>query len=361
MNAQTEHYADYLQLDKILNAQELVSERVGDEKHEEMLFIIVHQAHELWFKQILYELDSINQIFSEKVINDTLLLVLEKRLNRIIVIQNLLLEQLNTLGTMTPMDFLEFRDMLVPASGFQSLQFRLLEIKLGIKRRYQKLSCLNADEVSAIKAAQSKASLFDLVETWLERMPFVKASGFTFEEAYKKSVMERLEYDRQLLNSELFDNDEEKRLRLLELDKTEKAFMAFFDEASYDALLKNGERRLSYQASQAALFIFLYRDHPILQIPYQILSTLIQIDENLTSWRAKHILMVQRMIGGKMGTGGSAGVAYLEKGLQENAFFDLTSLSTFMLPGSHIPLLPKDLIDSLGFRYGQSGEAHANG
>lgn len=352
-----QHYGDYLQLESILNAQMPISRTLGEEKHDEMLFIIVHQAHELWFKQIHHEIDSIIDIFSKDQIGDNELLTLSRRLHRIHVIQKILLDQLTALNTLSPMEFLEFRDNLIPASGFQSLQFRLLEIKLGIKKK-QLLHCLAKEEQQSIKVAESNTNLLTALCKWLERTPFLKTEDFTFWRAYRENVSQMLENDRQkILNTDLLQA-EEQAIRLREIESMQQRFNTFFNRDAYQQLLNEQQRRMSFQASQAALFIFLYRDQPALQVPYQILSYLIQIDDNLTSWRSKHLLLVQRIIGAKMGTGGSSGAGYLSQGLKNQAFGDLTSLSTFMLPSSALPTLPSDLEKKLSFYYQSEGSHH---
>ena len=140
-------YRKYLQLDTILDSQHLKSEENGNQIHDEMLFIIIHQAYELWFKQILHELDSVLTMFKGNYVQEENLGIVVSRFDRIIEIQKLLINQIGILETMTPMDFLEFRDLLTPASGFQSAQFRLIENKLGMqvkdrikygKQRYDK-------------------------------------------------------------------------------------------------------------------------------------------------------------------------------------------------------------------------------
>ena len=127
-------YHDYLQLNSLLNSQSMRSEEEGKPAHEEMLFIIVHQAYELWFKQMIYELDSVLSAFSQSKVEENHMSLIVSRLERFIKIQKLIEQQIDILETMSPMEFLEFRDMLYPASGFQSLQFRLLENKLGLKK-----------------------------------------------------------------------------------------------------------------------------------------------------------------------------------------------------------------------------------
>src|SRR5262249_6862678 len=128
------HYADYLKLAGLLAAQQPESARHGRLAHDEMLFIIVHQTYELWFKQILHELDRIQLDFGGDVVEDEYLGRIVHGLERINEILKLLIQQLEVLETMTPLDFLDFRDFLFPASGFQSGQFRLIEIRLGLAR-----------------------------------------------------------------------------------------------------------------------------------------------------------------------------------------------------------------------------------
>ena len=130
------YYANYLQLDKITGAQDPESFKTGRvPAHDEMLFIIIHQAYELWFKQILFEVDSVIAIMNKPALNDNSpeMQIVVHRLHRVVTILKVLVQQIDILETMTPMDFLDFRDMLRPASGFQSYQFKILEAKLGLK------------------------------------------------------------------------------------------------------------------------------------------------------------------------------------------------------------------------------------
>jgi tryptophan 2,3-dioxygenase len=127
-------YGDYLRLDELLGCQRPESVRQGRAAHDEMLFIVVHQAYELWFKQILVELDEIQRIFAREHVEERDIGRIVHALTRVWEIWKLLIRQLDVLETMTPLDFLEFRDLLVPASGFQSLQFRLIEVRLGLSR-----------------------------------------------------------------------------------------------------------------------------------------------------------------------------------------------------------------------------------
>src|SRR5215470_1690045 len=173
------HYSDYLHLDKILGAQFPESERRNSPAHDEMLFIIIHQSYELWFKQLLFEIGSVNEIMQQSSLNDNSpeLQTVVHRLARSGTILKLLVHQIDVMETMTPMDFLDFRDILRPASGFQSWQFKELEATLGLKyaQRYGQeyyISKLRTEEIEKIRKAEGEQSLLDLVNIWLERMPF---------------------------------------------------------------------------------------------------------------------------------------------------------------------------------------------
>jgi tryptophan 2,3-dioxygenase len=109
---------------------------------------------------------------------------------------------------------------------------------------------------------------------------------------------------------------------------------------------------MSRAAVQAALFIIVYRDRPVLQLPFRLLAALMNVDELLTLWRYRHALMVQRMIGVKIGTGGSAGHDYLrDTAAKHRVFSDLFRLSTYLIPRSRLPKLPRELEDAMGYRY----------
>jgi len=353
------YYADYLQLESLLNSQKPKSTEYGYKAHDEMLFIIVHQAYELWFKQILHEVDSVNTMFRDDVVDEKSIGIAVSRLHRVTEIQKLLIEQLRVLETMTPLDFLEFRDFLIPASGFQSFQFRLIENKLGLsddKRiQYNNIDYLNTLEEThrkLILETVNNPSLFELVEKWLERTPFLNSQSFNFWKSYKEAVERMLENDTKIImeNATLTEKKREFQLRNIELNR--ENFEALFDEAKHNELVKEGRRHLSNRSMLAAIFINLYRDEPILHLPFMFLNTLIEMDELFTEWRYRHALMVQRMIGTKIGTGGSSGHQYLMSTVDKHRVFtDLFNLPTFLIPRSELPKLPEELIRELSFFY----------
>ena len=345
MEQKAVYYGSYLQLEKILEAQSPESLKQGNQPaHDEMLFIIIHQTYELWFKQILFEIDSVMEIMNKPVLNDNSgeLQVVVHRLQRVATIFKVLVQQIDILETMTPMDFLDFRDMLRPASGFQSWQFKVMEAKLGLKFEHRHgqnyyTSQLNSSDIDFIKKAEESPSLLNLLNQWLERMPFLKdetiwgeiptavsASTHPFWAAYQDIYVNSLS---EKNNSQLFKQH-------------------FFEEEN------NPARSLSPTSCRSALFIFLYRGFPLLEIPYQLLDTLLEIDNQMGNWRYRHINMVKKMIGSRVGTGGSTGAGYLQEAMEKHTIFkEISQLNSFLIDRRKLPVLPNELIEKLGFSF----------
>jgi tryptophan 2,3-dioxygenase len=353
------YYGDYLQLDKLLGAQQLESTRAGDTKHDEMLFIIVHQAYELWFKQILWELDDLLSMFGGEQVAEGDMGRVVARLRRITEIQKLLIQQISVLETMTPLDFLDFRDHLFPASGFQSAQFRIVENKLGMRAEDRLLfegapytERFDEGDKQTVLETHRERTLFGEVERWLERTPFLEHGEFRFWEAFKAAVKGRLEADRAVVAANPNLTEEERSAQLKDFDLTMRQYEAVFDPEKHASLERAGQRRLSHRAFQAALFITLYGDLPALQEPHRMLELLMDIDEGFTAWRYRHAQMALRMIGRRIGTGGSAGAKYLEKSAERSKVFgDLFNLATFLVPYADRPELPASVVESMKFRY----------
>lgn len=353
------NYHDYLRLDHLLNCQKTKSEEYGQPAHDEMLFVIIHQAYELWFKQILHELDSILELFKAAPVDEKNMGIIVARLDRIKQIQSLLVDQISVLETMTPLDFLDFRNYLIPASGFQSFQFRLIEIKLGLLPEQR----IEFNQVSyqvrfpkvqqhRLRQAEQETSLFDLIEKWLERMPFLKFSDFNFSKVYQETIQRLLQTEQHIVSTNPLLSPAEKDRELSMLNNTRVTFETIFDAEKHQNLVHMKSWRLSYTATLAALFIHLYRDQPILQLPFRLLENLVDIDENFAIWRYRHALMVLRMIGRKIGTGGSSGHDYLRETTERYKIFsDLFNLSTFLVPRSELPELPPELVHNLNFHY----------
>ncbi len=349
----TLYYWDYLHLDYLLNAQTPKSVAAGEAMHDEYFFIVVHQTYELWFKQILVELDSVMTIMGRERVRENELGTVLARLRRIKAIQGLLVAQMDVLETLTPLDFLDFRSYLMPASGFQSVQFRLIENTFGLLERdrlkvegHDYVATLREDHAELVRLSELAPSLFDHVERWLTRLPFVRRDGYDFAASYARAATEMHARDRARIEGRA-DLDPEVRRRQLEaFESSTRRFDVVLDGAGWAQEVREGGRRFSHEAFVAALFISLYREDPILQVPFQILESLIDIDETLTLWRQRHALMAHRMLGRLVGSAGS-GYAYLDETAQRyTPFKDLFEVSTYLLPRVDRPPLPESPLRS---------------
>ena len=257
-------YGTYLRVPQLLELQKSLS---SPAHHDEALFIIIHQVYELWFKLILHEVDSAaDEIEQDHVYEGTRLL------RRVVEIQRLLIHQVRILETMRPQDFLGFRYHLNPASGFQSIQFREIEFRLGLKDPvvFHRLVC-EPEETQRLNARLAAPSVSDVFDALLVRRGLGPAGAPTHAVASGPAREEDWRVDALV---QIYD-DPEKHADLLAL-----------------------------------------------------CEVLIEIDECLSLWRAHHVQMVERMIGSLRGTGGSAGVGYLQSTLPKRAFPDLWRVRT---------------------------------
>ncbi|HSQ99479.1 MAG TPA: tryptophan 2,3-dioxygenase [Sphingomicrobium sp.] len=244
-------YAEYLKLEQLLSAQKPLSDL-----HDEMLFIIIHQTKELWMKQVLHELRLAVQLIGEDRFAEAY-----KAMARVSRIQAVMTLSWDVLSTLTPVDYMKFRDVLGTSSGFQSAQFREIEYRLGLKNP-------------------------------------------AFLEHYAEGSPERTNLKRAL---------DEPSLR--------EAAMAALERNGFDL----GDRSNS---ALAAAWIEVYREPERWFDLYELAEKLVDIDDALASWRHKHVLTVERIIGNKRGTGGSAGASYLRSTLDKRVFPELWELRT---------------------------------
>ncbi len=252
-------YASYLRLDDLLSLQQ---PRAGPLEHDETLFIVIHQVYELWFKEVLHELDHLMALLRA---NDTPPAL--HTLKRVLTILKVLVAQIDVLETMTPLEFLSFRERLETGSGFQSFQFRELESVLGVK---------------------SRAAV----------------------ERYPAGSAHRARVEQRLSAPTLWD-----------------AFLAYLARNGYPvpsrALTRDVTQPVAADAELQRVLIDVYRRDPTARL---VCERLIDFDEGVMEWRYRHVKMVQRTIGTKPGTGGSAGAEYLMTTLNRPAFPDLWAI-----------------------------------
>lgn len=341
------YYSVYLQLDQLLSSQKPLSLEYGEEVHDETLFMISHQIFELWFKQILHELQFITSQFKSTIVLDDNLSTINEKLKRIIKIQKGFFLQFNIIETISPIDFLGFRDLLTPASGVQSVQFRAIEIMLGLKmegRTQFNLNVLNTIDREYLQKCELQPSLFDRMEKWLERMPFCQDDHYDFWDQYKLIVDERLQEAQSSIENHPFLSEQDKINHTKMNEGTKKTFESLFQKDLYDRLQVKKMRRMSQRAMLAALFIMLFREKPLFQQPFIFLQSLMDIDKHLGLWKYQHAQIARRFLGGKFGTGGSRGYEFLHSIAQNSQIYtDLYDLSVFLIPKSCIPKLPQNI------------------
>ncbi len=252
-------YASYLKIDELLRLQQPLSE---DPEHDEMLFIIIHQVYELWFKQIVHELMKLQEELERG--NTIAVLVI---LKRVLTILKTLVAQVDVLETMTPISFNAFRDRLESASGFQSAQFREIEFLLGYKNpRILRHHPPESPGRRRLEALLARPALQDSLARYLA------GAGY---------------------------------------------------DVPQDLLERDVNRPTEPSPAMQRVLLRLYREEPLHQM---VCERLVDLDEGLQEWRYRHVKMVERTIGGKPGTGGSAGTDYLKTTLFKPFFPDLWAI-----------------------------------
>lgn len=259
-------YNKYLRVPELIELQTCLS---SPAQHDELLFITVHQAYELWFKQILHEIDA-----AVVLMKDDRAAEAAQALRRVVEIEKLLIAQIHILETMSPVKFLGFRDELNPASGFQSMQFREIEFSSGLKdERIIREFAIDEFAKRRLEARMQRPSLSEAYFAMLRR------SGF--------------------------------------------------DTPASDSPRDAKERRSNYGKRQRAMVEVLTHQEQ-LNKEYQLAEALLEHDEYFSLWRSHHIKMVERMVGAKRGTGGSEGVGYLKTTLDKKFFPELWEARTYL-------------------------------
>ncbi len=259
-------YNKYLRVVDLIGLQDCLSEPAH---HDELLFITIHQTYELWFKQILHEIDA-----AIAAMNDDRAPVATRALDRVVEIEKILVNQIHLLETMTPINFLGFRDELNPASGFQSMQFREIELSSGIKDPAM-LRSFQDDEFAS------------------QRLQ-ARYAGLTLSGAFYALLSRR-----------------------------------GLDAPADDDSLRVEERRQHYERrTRAVLEVITHFEERYEE--FQLAESLIAHDEYFSLWRFHHIKMVERMVGTKRGTGGSEGVGYLRTTLDKKFFPELWEARTYL-------------------------------
>lgn len=351
-------YWEYVKVEELLALQGGLGSDDARLSDDEVRFIVIHQIDELWFKLALRELTTTRDLFRQEPVPETALSATVASLRRVVLIFELAASHFRLMETMRPKEYLKFRDKLSPASGFQSAQMRELEILLGLEEaervRYGNegsfLDALRGDQGDASPALQrvlrrmrDVPTLKDAVYSWLARTPIQGSTpGMPDDEATVLAFLEDFlaGHERgmrtavtKLAKAQALSPTDEARLAQRYTEQLEQArrFLHAEDQAPE---AKVRARRLR----AAALFIESHRELPLLAWPCEILDAVVEMEQAMIVFRQRHARMVERVIGRRVGTGGSDGVAYLDQtALRYRVFRELWATRTLLLAPDLVP------------------------
>lgn len=351
-------YWDYIRVEDLLSLQSGIAASERDLTDDEVRFIVIHQIDELWFKLVLRELVAARNLFAQNPVPEDALAGAVASLRRITLCFELAGSHFRLMETMRTQDYLQFRDKLNPASGFQSAQMREVEILLGLpdgdriplgnEASYQ--DALKSHDGSPSPAyARVQRRLADgptlkaAVDAWLHRTPI---DGSSPGDPGDDAVVQRF-VDRYLQGHEqLYERAQRYAIAVQALTKADEDRL----RARYQAQLQGARRHLAADDAPAAsrafvrrlraaiLFVDSNRTLPLLSWPGQIIDGLIECEQQMLAFRQRHARMVERVIGRRVGTGGSDGVAYLDQtALKYRVFTEIWAARTLLLPPDLCP------------------------
>ncbi len=362
------NYWDYIKVEELLRLQGGLEDDDQRLANDEVLFIAVHQVFELWFKLILRELRTARDLFCAERVHEQQLSGAARSLQRVTTILHLAVHHFEVIETLTTREYLAFRDKLMGASGFQSAQLRQIEILMGLDDSERIPLGIQGDYMDALRAldgARSSAqqrvlaqksdmpTLRGAIQDWLYRTPIdgrphdapdagqhVDAFVERFLGAHARFVDGTLS---MALRATPGAADRERVERRYQAEKD--SVRAFLSPSASEG--GPGARRVR----AAMIFIETYRELPLLAWPREILDGLVEMEQAFVVWRQRHARMVERVIGRRTGTGGSAGVDYLDQtALRYRVFRDLWAVRTLQIPRTAAP--PLENAAFYGFRSG---------
>lgn len=355
-------YWDYVRVEELLDLQRGLDEDEAPLTKHEVLFITVHQVFELWFKLVINELVSLRDFFNQDVVPEQDMALAAEGLGRVTKIFHMAHDHFAVVETLKTRDYLDFRDKLFPASGFQSAQMREMEILLGLpdderigmgstKGYMQALRGTDGSGSSALDRVMARKAdgptLREALDEWLYRTPIrgskpgdegdeAVVDGFLADYVgqYEQAV-ERLKLHIRGTVGDVADPD-----------VFDKRYAA---EVAQTAAFCKGDDARQRRIRAAILFIESYRELPLLAWPRKVLASVIEFEQAMVMFRQRHARMVERVIGRRTGTGGSDGVDYLDKtATTYRVFRDLWAARTIQIRRADLP--PLEDADYYAFR-----------
>jgi tryptophan 2,3-dioxygenase len=355
------NYWEYIRVEELLGLQGGFDNDESRVSNDEALFIVVHQIYELWFKLILRELESARDLFRQNPVPDVQLASAVRCFRRVVAIFEQAIQHFRVMETLTTRDYLEFRDRLIPASGFQSAQLREIEILLGLDDGLRVPLGREGSYLDALRGADGKPSpatrrvearlaggpsLKQVLYEWLARTPVdgpssqasVDAFLRRIIDAHRSEIRERV----RLAEQQALTADDVERLR--GRYEREVAFAEQFLLAEEDPAADADTRAFRRRVRAGIVFLESYRELPRLAWPRELVDSVIELEQAMVIWRQRHARMVERVIGRRTGTGGSAGVDYLDQtALRYRVFGDVWAVRSLLLRKPTLPPLEREV------------------
>lgn len=363
----TMNYWDYIRVEDLLRLQGGFDDDESKVSNDETLFIVVHQVYELWFKLVLRELTTARNVFQQNPVPDVELASAARGFKRVVAIFEQAVAHFRVMETLTTRDFLEFRDRLIPASGFQSAQLREIEVLLGLDDALRIPLGREGSYLEALKGSDGKPSsatkrverriaggpsLKQVLRDWLSRTPI---DGAAQDDAGTRSFLDRFVGAHRAEAMVRLERAQQQALTPADVDrlreryegevKATEAFLMATDDPKTDEATRAKNRRVR----AALVFLESYRELPRLSWAREIVDSVLEMEQAMVLWRQRHARMVERVIGRRIGTGGSAGVDYLDQtALRYRVFDELWAVRTLLLRKPAVP--PIAHADAYGYR-----------
>ena len=357
------NYWEYIRVEELLRLQGGIDGEESALTNDEVVFIVSHQVYELWFKLIIRELVSARALFHQNPVPDMAMASAVRSFKRVTTLFEQAASHFRVLETLTTRDYLAFRDSLIPMSGFQSAQMREIEILLGLEDATRIKLGTDASYKEALKSDDGSPSpalarvearlhggptLREVVYAWLARTPVSPdgPDGFLNDifGALKKESDKRLtmQIERMQPSAEELEVLQSRFKNELEFART---FLLGDDDTNATPEARSQRRHVR----AALVFLESHRELPRLAWPREVVDAIIEMEQAIVVWRQRHARMVERVIGRRVGTGGSSGVDYLDQtALRYRIFADLWAVRTLLLRKAAIP--PIDNADEFRFR-----------
>lgn len=378
MSNQPTSYWEYVKVEQLLSLQSGQEASDAALSNDEVMFIVIHQIDELWFKLALRELESARDLFAQEYVPDTALAAAVRGLDRVSEIFGQLANHFSLMESMTTRDYLGFRDKLYPASGFQSAQMREIEILMGLSQderiplgheTYLKaLEKHDGNPSPAMRRVEARLgdtpSLHDAVSEWLYRTPI--EGSVPDNEGDDEVVAAFVDRYVEALRGEFAALGERAASFALsddDVDRVRGRYAREVDGARAHLLAEETEpeeRATRMRTRAAILFIESYREHPLLAWPRAVIDSIVALEQAFVVFRQRHARMVERIIGRRTGTGGSAGVEYLDRtALEYRVFRELWATRTLLIRKEALPEIARTETYGFTFEKPNGGKASA--